>query len=35
MNATSMITDKAALHKAPPDILLTNYKKLDYLLLKL
>jgi DEAD/DEAH box helicase domain-containing protein len=34
MGATSVITDKAALHKAPPDILLTNYKQLDYLLLK-
>ena len=34
MSATSVITDKAALHKAPPDILLTNYKQLDYLLLK-
>jgi DEAD/DEAH box helicase domain-containing protein len=34
MSATSVITDKAALHKAPPDILLTNYKQLDYLLLQ-
>lgn len=34
MSATSVITDKGALHKAPPDILLTNYKQLDYLLLK-
>ena len=34
MTATSVITDKAALHKAPPDILLTNYKQLDYLLLQ-
>jgi len=25
MTATSVITDKNALHKAPPDILLTNY----------
>jgi DEAD/DEAH box helicase domain-containing protein len=34
MGATSVITDKGALHKAPPDILLTNYKQLDVLLLK-
>lgn len=34
MTAASVITDKAALHKAPPDILLTNYKQLDYLLLQ-
>ena len=34
MSATSVITDKGALHKAPPDILLTNYKELDVLLLK-
>ena len=34
MTATSVITDKEALHKAPPDILLTNYKQLDYLLLQ-
>ncbi|MFN9660083.1 MAG: DEAD/DEAH box helicase, partial [Cyanobacteriota bacterium] len=34
MSATSVITDKEALHKAPPDILLTNYKQLDYLLLQ-
>ena len=34
MAADSVITDKAALHKAPPDILLTNYKQLDYLLLQ-
>ena len=34
MSATSVITDKDALHKAPPDILLTNYKQLDYLLLQ-
>ncbi len=34
MGANSVITDKDALHKAPPDILLTNYKQLDYLLLQ-
>ena len=34
MTADSVVTDKAALHKAPPDILLTNYKQLDYLLLQ-
>ena len=34
MTATSVITDKEALQKAPPDILLTNYKQLDYLLLQ-
>jgi DEAD/DEAH box helicase domain-containing protein len=34
MTATSVITDKEALHKAPPDILLTNYKQLDYLLIE-
>ena len=34
MTAENIITDKAALHKAPPDILLTNYKQLDYLLLQ-
>jgi len=34
MSATSVITDKDALHKAPPDILLTNYKQLDYLLIQ-
>ena len=34
MTATSVITDKDALHKAPPDILLTNYKQLDYLLIQ-
>ena len=34
MTATSVITDKNALHKAPPDILLTNYKQLDYLLIQ-
>ena len=34
MTAHSVITDKAVLHKGPPDILLTNYKQLDYLLLQ-
>ncbi len=34
MTATSVITDKDAMHKAPPDILLTNYKQLDYLLIQ-
>ncbi len=34
MTAESVITDKDALHKAPPDILLTNYKQLDYLLIQ-
>ncbi|QPN61977.1 DEAD/DEAH box helicase [Synechococcus sp. CBW1004] len=34
MTATSVITDKEALQKAPPDILLTNYKQLDYLLIQ-
>jgi DEAD/DEAH box helicase domain-containing protein len=34
MSATSVITHKEALHKAPPDILLTNYKQLDYLLIQ-
>ena len=34
MTATSVITDKEALHKAPPDLLLTNYKQLDYLLIQ-
>jgi DEAD/DEAH box helicase domain-containing protein len=34
MTATSVITDKDALHKAPPDILLTNYKQLDYLMIQ-
>ena len=29
-----MITEKGVLQKAPPDILLTNYKQLDYLLLR-
>ena len=34
MTPTSVVTDKEALHKAPPDILLTNYKQLDYLLIQ-
>ncbi|MEB3323121.1 MAG: DEAD/DEAH box helicase, partial [Synechococcaceae cyanobacterium] len=34
MGATHVITDKPAQHKAPPDILLTNYKQLDYLLVQ-
>ncbi|KAF0655143.1 helicase family protein with metal-binding cysteine cluster [Cyanobium sp. Copco_Reservoir_LC18] len=34
MTATSVITNKEALQKAPPDILLTNYKQLDYLLIQ-
>ncbi|MEY2699709.1 MAG: hypothetical protein RIQ52_464, partial [Pseudomonadota bacterium] len=34
MSATSVITDRKTLRKAPPDILLTNYKMLDYLLIR-
>ena len=34
MTATSVITDRDTLRKNPPDILLTNYKMLDYLLIK-
>ena len=34
MTATSVITDRDTLRKAPPDILLTNYKMLDYLLIR-
>jgi DEAD/DEAH box helicase domain-containing protein len=34
MTATSVVTDKEALQKTPPDILLTNYKQLDYLLIQ-
>jgi len=34
MTPTSVITDRDALRKNPPDILLTNYKMLDYLLLR-
>jgi DEAD/DEAH box helicase domain-containing protein len=34
MRATSVITDRETLRKDPPDILLTNYKMLDYLLIR-
>ncbi|MCU0756374.1 MAG: DEAD/DEAH box helicase [Xanthomonadales bacterium] len=34
MGPTQVITDRDALRKAPPDVLLTNYKMLDYLLLR-
>ncbi|MEB3317840.1 MAG: DEAD/DEAH box helicase [Cyanobacteriota bacterium] len=34
MGPERVITDRATLHKAPPDLLLTNYKQLDYLLLQ-
>ena len=34
MSATSVVTDRAAMQDNPPDILLTNYKMLDYLLLR-
>lgn len=34
MTATSVITDRDTLRRAPPDILLTNYKMLDYLLIR-
>lgn len=34
MSATSVITDRDTLRKSPPDILLTNYKMLDYLLVR-
>ncbi len=34
MTATSVITDRETLRKDPPDILLTNYKMLDYLLIR-
>jgi len=34
MKADSVITDKDALRDNPPDILLTNYKMLDFLLLR-
>ena len=30
MTSTTVITDRDTLHKNPPDILLTNYKMLDY-----
>lgn len=34
MTATSVITDRTTLRKDPPDVLLTNYKMLDYLLIR-
>ena len=34
MSDSSVITDKDALRQSPPDILLTNYKMLDYLLIR-
>ena len=34
MAAGSVITDRETLRRAPPDILLTNYKMLDYLLIR-
>jgi len=34
MTPTGVITDRDAMRKQPPDILLTNYKMLDYLLLR-
>jgi DEAD/DEAH box helicase domain-containing protein len=34
MTATSVITDQVTLRKDPPAILLTNYKMLDYLLIR-
>jgi DEAD/DEAH box helicase domain-containing protein len=34
MTSTSVITDRDTLRKNPPDILLTNYKMLDYLMLR-
>jgi DEAD/DEAH box helicase domain-containing protein len=34
MTATTVITDRETLRKDPPDILLTNYKMLDYLLIR-
>lgn len=34
MTATECITNRESLRKNPPDILLTNYKMLDYLLLR-
>jgi len=34
MSATSVITDRETLRADPPDILLTNYKMLDYLLIR-
>lgn len=34
MTAETILTDKATIRNAPPDILLTNYKMLDYLLIQ-
>lgn len=34
MTPHSVITDRDAMRKAPPDVLLTNYKMLDYLLVR-
>ncbi|MCP4150869.1 MAG: DEAD/DEAH box helicase, partial [bacterium] len=34
MSENHIISDKAILHTNPPDILLTNYKMLDYLLIR-
>lgn len=34
MTPTEVITDREAMRKNPPDILLTNYKMLDYLLIR-
>ncbi|HCZ16975.1 MAG TPA: hypothetical protein DHV85_20880 [Candidatus Accumulibacter sp.] len=34
MTASSVITDRKTLRQDPPDILLTNYKMLDYLLIR-
>ena len=34
MSPSGVITDRATLRKDPPDILLTNYKMLDYLLIR-
>lgn len=34
MSASQVITDKETLRKQPPDVLLTNYKMLDYLLMR-
>lgn len=34
MSATEVITDRDTLRLAPPDVLLTNYKMLDYLLVR-
>jgi DEAD/DEAH box helicase domain-containing protein len=34
MGEDHLVTDRATMQKSPPDILLTNYKMLDYLLLR-